>query len=154
MIALFSEKGWAGTDLILRVGTIEEILDQLAYVNDWRCLIYSGKSMGPKSDQPKLKKLSTFLQKCSTRKDLEKFNIIISTGELGCLMCADQVEELENMRSIVLSSHEESYHERLNALFDRLIVSMETKDSSSVFFKNISSRQYITTGIGLDDYLE
>lgn len=154
MIGLFYEKGWAGLDLILRVGEPEEIREQLANINDWNCLVCSGQSLGPKSDQPKLKKLSSFLQTCEDRGTLENFKIKISTGELGCIFCAETKDELEKMRNFVLSKEEESYHEKLSALFDRLIESQETGKIDPVMFGKLSTRQYITTGISRDNYLD
>jgi len=152
MIGLFYEKGWAGEDLILRIGEVEEIRDQLADVNDWYCLVRSGQSLAPKKDLPKLKKLASFLKTCENRNELERFKVKISTGELGCVMCAETTGDLEKMRDVVLSKENESYHQKLNMLFDRLLDYLKSGDSDSVFHNKLARRQYIRTGIACDDY--
>lgn len=155
MIGLFYEKGVYGTDYILRIGSVEEILSQLANINDWMCLINQGRSLGPKKDQPKLDKLHDFLSDCPDRETLEKFKIKISTGELACVMCAETITELEEMRKFILKEKKfEENKKNLNLLFDRIHECISYGELNSYYCKKVSSRQYITSGIGLDDYLD
>lgn len=156
MIGLFYEKGFAGTDYMIRVGEVSDIVNQLAYVNDWMCLVHSGNSMGPKSDQPKLKKLRLFLENCEDRNELEGFNIKISTGELGCVKCAETAEELKAIKHYFFSSsaYRPEYHDKINGFFERLSLFLAAGEIDLDFFRKLSSRQYITSGIARDDYLD
>lgn len=157
MFALFLEKGVYGTEYSLRIGgDVREIVNQLAYKNDWSCLVNMGRSMGPKNDQPKLDKLEKFLSTCKDRKTLEKFRIKISTGEVGCVMCAETEEELEKMRKFVLSAQgiDPKHHSKLNGLFDRLIASLNSEEGAQCLYRKISDRQFIDSGIARDDYLD
>lgn len=156
MVGLFYENGVYGKNYMLRIGDVESIRDQLAHINDWMCLVNMGKTMGSKSDQPKLKKLQNFLCTCVDREMLENFNIKISTGEVGCIMCAETVDELEKMKKIILSAPEinTEHHKKIISLFDWLNEYLSTGESDHVLFNKISARQYITTGIVRDDYLD
>ena len=156
MFGLFYEKGLGRKEYLLRIGNITAIRTQLAYVNEWMDLVNMGNSIGTKSDQPKLKKLDNFLSTCEDRKTLENFKIKISTGEMGCVMCAETKDELEKMRKIILSASEIDikHHEKINGLFDRLIAYLSSDESDHALYDKLSNRQYIDTGIARDDYLD
>ena len=155
MIGLFYEVGSFSKDYILRIGNVEEIRDQLAGINDWMCLVSMGQSMGTKSDKPKLKKLYSFLSTCEEREELENFKIKISTGELGCVMCAETEQELEIMKKFILSAPEikEEYLEKIERLLDRLGTYFDEGSQHDLYGK-FSQMQYLFSGIGRDDYLE
>ena len=154
MIALFYEEAWVAKDYILRIGDIEEIRNQLAIINDWEDLVRCGQSMGPKEDQPKLKELSRFLQKCSDRKEMECFKIKTSTGELGCAMCAETADELEKMRILIVPEEEKKYRNKLDRLFDKLDQYLRSGGNDPILHAKLSARQYINSGIARDDYLD
>jgi hypothetical protein len=156
MFCLIYEAGMLGASYSLRIGNIEEIRNQLAYINDWMCLVNTGRTMAPKKDKPKLKELLNFLTTCDNRKTLETFKISISTGELGCVMCAETENELEEMRKVILSAPgiNVKYHQKLNGLFDKLIASFKSGDDSEDLYRKVAARQYIDFGISRDDYLD
>jgi len=156
MIGLFCEEGIFGKDYILRIGDVEEIKDQLANLNDWMCLIAMGRSMGPKSDQPKLKKLHRFLTTCETKEELENFKIRISTGELGCIMCAETECEFEKMRNFILFASEikAEHLEKVERLLDKLKEYFSSEESRYNLHCKFSRMQYIRSGIARDDYLD
>lgn len=154
MIGLFFEKGWAGTDFLLRIGDVDDIRNQLANKNDWACLVENGRSMGPKRDQPNLDELDKFLRSCKDRKSMESFTIKLSTGGVGCIMCAETVEEVEKMRKFILAAPEfdSAKHKRLNGLFDNLVEYLRSGEDDNALYVKISNRQYIDSGIALDNY--
>lgn len=145
MFGLFYEKVWRYQEYILRVGDVKDILSQLGEVNDWMHLVNEGMAMGTKSDQPKLKKLYDFLTTCEDRKTLENFKLKISTGEFGCIMCAETEDELKKMREIVLSAEgiDAKYHEKINDLFDRMITYINSGENDSDLYNKLSNQQYI-----------
>lgn len=155
MFGLFYEKALGTQEYILRVGDVQDIRNQLADINDWLCLVNQGMAMGPKGDQPKLKKLHDFLTTCEDRKTLESFKLKISTGEFGCIMCAETEDELEKMRKFVLSAPEinKKHQIKISCQFDRLISYLTSGENDRIIYNKISNRQYIDTGIGCDEYL-
>ena len=153
MFGLFYEKAWSKKEYILRIGDVPDILRQLGEVNDWMCLVNEGMTMGTKRDQPKLKKLYDFLTTCKDRKTLENFNLKISTGEFGCIMCAETENEINKMREFVLSAQDidEKYHNKINELFDRMITYVNAGEKDNILFNKISAQQYFDSGINCND---
>lgn len=157
MIALFFEKGlYGGGDYFLRIGDAEEIRNQLADLNDWMCLVEMGRTMGPASDQPKLKKLHTFLSTCKDRKTLERFSLKISTGEMRCVMCAETQQEFKEIKKHVLSAPQIETDERakVSALLDKIDAYFDSSKDASAIIRKFSNMQYITSGIATDHYLD
>jgi hypothetical protein len=155
MIGLFYADGFAGKEYILRVGDVAAITNQLAHVNDLRCLVRMGRTMGPKSDQPQLDRLEAFLDTCEDRKGLEEFQIKISTGKIGCVMCAETSDEVEQMGRFVVAQpeHKKEYHEKLEALFDRVAAYISSGEKDDGLYALLSGRQHILSGVARDDYL-
>lgn len=158
LLALFYEKNkfYGKRNLILRVGSFDEIRNQLAELNGWQCLIRCGREMGTPADQPELDKLQGFLANCNDRKSMENFYISVSTGELGVIMVAEISDDIESMFKKVIPEvldEEPEYQEQLNAIFDKIKEYISSGKEDKVATK-FASMQFLTSGIARDDYLE
>jgi len=154
MIALFCEDGYAGTEYILRIGSIDEIRAQLSHVNDWSCLVENGRAFGPATDEDGLNRLSDFLRSCSDRKDVESLNIELSTGSIRCVMCADTMVELNQMKEFLLRNADVkgSYAAKVRELFDEMRSHLSSSEDEDNFSRKVSRRQYFDSGIAREDY--
>lgn len=156
LVALCYDRGLYGErDLAIRIGTVGQIVAQLAVLNDWHYLVQMGREMGPKRDQPKLDRLEKLLNDCTDRKTLEQFRLEISTGELGCLMCAESPAEFAEMKRVILSapSIDDTIRAKVSALLDQLDAFFGPGGGDPTVVERICSRQYLTTGVARDDYL-
>lgn len=154
MLALFFEDGMYGMEYILRFGDEEDIRNQLSYRNDWLNVVQCGKEYGPSEDKKNLKKLESFLRRPQSRKTFEKFEIELSTGTVGCIMCADSEKECERIKEHLIENMalEESKKSKLNNLFAQIARSFTDADMYNLVFEKMEERQYATSGIAKDDY--
>lgn len=156
MIALFYEKNPHICFYTLRVGTADDIANQLAQVNDWMCLVNTGRSLGTKEDKPELAKLKKLLCGKHNRKQFEQFRISLSTGDSGCVMCAETEEELKNMETHVLASIsvKADQQAKLVRLFEKLRQYLREGETDKAFYSKLASRQHINSGIALNDFVD
>ena len=71
-------------------------------------------------------------------------------------MCAETEQELEMMRKFILSAPEikEEYLEKIEGLLNRLRTYFDSEESQYDLSRKFSRMQYLTSGIGLDNYLD